>query len=70
MNPLKQLESAGQSPWLDYVSRSQIRSGEIATLIERDGLKGMTSNPAIFEKSITASHLNMGLERQLELIVR
>jgi len=55
MNPLKQLESAGQSPWLDYVSRRLIQSGEIATLIERDGLKGMTSNPAIFEKSIADS---------------
>jgi len=55
MNPLKQLEAAGQSPWLDYVSRSLIRSGEIATLIERDGLKGITSNPAIFEKSIAAT---------------
>ncbi len=57
MNPLKQLESAGQSPWLDYVSRELVTSGEIATLIERDGLKGMTSNPAIFEKSITSSPL-------------
>ncbi len=57
MNPLKQLESAGQSPWLDYVSRDLVTSGEIATLIARDGLKGMTSNPTIFEKSITSSPL-------------
>ena len=55
MNPLQQLESAGQSPWLDYVSRGLIQSGEIGAMIARDGLKGMTSNPAIFEKSITAS---------------
>ena len=56
MNPLKQLEAAGQSPWLDYVSRSLIASGDIAVFIARDGLKGMTSNPAIFEKAIAASH--------------
>ena len=52
MNALKQLEQFGQSPWLDYVRRSMIERGEIATMIERDGLKGMTSNPAIFQKAI------------------
>jgi transaldolase / glucose-6-phosphate isomerase len=52
MNPLKQLEECGQSPWLDFVRRSLIEKHEIATLIERDGLKGMTSNPSIFEKAI------------------
>lgn len=52
MNPLKQLEQFGQSPWLDYVRRAMIERGEIGTLIERDGLKGMTSNPAIFQKAI------------------
>ena len=55
MNPLKQLENCGQSPWLDYVRRSLIRSGELATLIERDGLKGVTSNPSIFQKGIGES---------------
>ncbi|HUZ75229.1 MAG TPA: bifunctional transaldolase/phosoglucose isomerase [Stellaceae bacterium] len=52
MNPLKQLESCGQSPWLDYLKRSLIGTGELRTLIERDGLKGVTSNPSIFEKAI------------------
>jgi transaldolase / glucose-6-phosphate isomerase len=52
MNPLKQLEVCGQSPWLDYLKRSLIESGELRTLIERDGLKGVTSNPSIFEKAI------------------
>ncbi len=52
MNPLKQLETLGQSPWLDYMKRSLIKSGELRTLIERDGLKGITSNPSIFEKAI------------------
>jgi transaldolase / glucose-6-phosphate isomerase len=52
MNPLKQLEQCGQSPWLDFVRRSLIQKGELQTLIERDGLKGVTSNPSIFEKAI------------------
>jgi transaldolase/glucose-6-phosphate isomerase len=52
MNPLKQLEACGQSPWLDYLRRSLIESGELRTLIERDGLKGVTSNRSIFEKAI------------------
>jgi transaldolase / glucose-6-phosphate isomerase len=52
MNPLKQLETCGQSPWLDYLKRSLIQKGELRALIERDGLKGVTSNPSIFEKAI------------------
>ena len=52
MNPLKQLETCGQSPWLDYLKRSLIAKGELHTLIERDGIKGVTSNPSIFEKAI------------------
>ena len=52
MNKLKQLEACGQSPWLDYLKRSLIEKGELHTLIERDGLKGVTSNPSIFEKAI------------------
>ena len=52
MNPLKQIEACGQSPWLDYLKRSLIEKGELRTLIERDGLKGVTSNPSIFEKAI------------------
>jgi transaldolase / glucose-6-phosphate isomerase len=55
MNPLQQLAACGQSPWLDYLKRSLIRNGELQTLIERDGLKGLTSNPSIFEKAIAES---------------
>jgi transaldolase/glucose-6-phosphate isomerase len=55
MNPLKQLEAGGQSPWLDYLKRSLIEKGELRTMIERDGLKGITSNPSIFEKAIGES---------------
>ena len=55
-NPLKQLDTLGQSVWLDYIRRDLITSGELRRLIEEDGLRGMTSNPAIFEKAIADSH--------------
>lgn len=54
-NPLKQLAALGQSVWLDYIRRDLIASGELKRLIEDDGLRGMTSNPAIFEKAIVDS---------------
>ena len=56
-NPLKKLESLGQSIWLDYIRRDLIASGELQKLIDDDGLRGMTSNPAIFEKAIADSNL-------------
>jgi len=52
MNPLKELNEQGQSIWLDYIRRSLITSGDLGRLIEEDGVRGMTSNPTIFEKSI------------------
>ena len=52
-NPLKQLEALGQSPWLDFIQRSFTANG-LQELIDRDGLKGITSNPAIFEKAMGA----------------
>ena len=51
-NPLIQLHTLGQSIWLDYIRRDLMKSGELQRLIDEDGLCGMTSNPAIFEKSI------------------
>jgi len=54
-NPLQELSKYGQSAWLDYIRRSLIASGELKRLIEQDGLGGVTSNPAIFEKAITGS---------------
>jgi len=56
-NPLKDLLNFGQSVWLDYIRRDLLASGELKRLIEEDGLRGMTSNPAIFEKAITGSAL-------------
>ncbi len=55
-NPLKQLAEYGQSPWLDYIRRDLFTTGELKRLIEEDGLKGMTSNPAIFEKAIGSEY--------------
>ena len=52
-NPVKQLEALGQSPWLDFIQRSFTAHG-LQELIDRDGLKGITSNPAIFEKAMGA----------------
>src|SRR5499427_901107 len=54
-NPLKDLLKFGQSVWLDYIRRDLITSGELQRLIDEDGLRGMTSNPAIFEKAIVGS---------------
>src|ERR1700681_2319675 len=55
MNPVRELTKHGQSVWLDYIRRSLISSGELKRLIDEDGLGGVTSNPAIFEKAITGS---------------
>jgi transaldolase len=54
-NPVRQLGALGQSIWLDYIRRDLITSGELRRLIEEDGLRGMTSNPSIFEKAIAGS---------------
>jgi transaldolase len=51
-NPLVALVALGQSIWLDYITRDLIRGGELRRLIEQDGLRGMTSNPTIFQKAI------------------
>ncbi len=53
-NPLRALEVLGQSLWLDFIRRRLMTSGELGRLIERDALKGVTSNPAIFEKAVAA----------------
>ena len=56
MNRLKALSELGQSVWLDYIRRSSVRGGELAKMVAEDGLGGVTSNPAIFEKAITGSN--------------
>ena len=56
-NPLIALGALGQSPWYDFITRELVRGGELARLIREDGLRGMTSNPTIFEKAIAGSDL-------------
>jgi transaldolase/glucose-6-phosphate isomerase len=56
-NPLKELLKYGQSMWLDYIRRDLFTTGKLKAMIEDDGLRGMTSNPAIFEKAIADSSL-------------
>ncbi|MCI0650441.1 MAG: bifunctional transaldolase/phosoglucose isomerase [Planctomycetes bacterium] len=56
MNALVELGQFGQSAWLDYIRRTMITSGELLRFIEKDGLGGVTSNPAIFEKAISGSN--------------
>lgn len=55
-NPLLELESFGQSIWLDYLSRSALENGQIKQWMDQDGASGLTSNPSIFEKAIAESH--------------
>jgi len=56
-NPLKGLLAYGQSPWMDYIRRDLFTTGQLQNYIDNDGLRGMTSNPAIFEKAIVGSSL-------------
>jgi transaldolase/glucose-6-phosphate isomerase len=55
MNPVKALEKHGQSVWLDFLARGFVAKGDLQKLIDTDGVKGVTSNPSIFEKAIGSS---------------
>jgi transaldolase/glucose-6-phosphate isomerase len=55
MNPVKALQQHGQSVWLDFLARGFIAKGDLQKLVEEDGLRGVTSNPSIFEKAIDGS---------------
>jgi len=55
MNPVKELEKHRQSVWLDFLARGFIVKGDLKKLIDTDGVKGVTSNPSIFEKAIGSS---------------
>ncbi|MGC2792277.1 MAG: transaldolase family protein, partial [Candidatus Sulfotelmatobacter sp.] len=64
-NPLQELLGYGQSMWLDYIRRDLITSGTLKAMIADDGLRGMTSNPAIFEKAIADSSLYDDILKEL-----
>ena len=55
MNPVKALETHGQAVWLDFLARGFVAKGDLKKLIDSDGVKGVTSNPSIFEKAIGSS---------------
>ena len=55
-NSLLRLQTFGQSIWLDFIRRGMLASGELQQMIEQDGLRGVTSNPSIFDKAIAGSH--------------
>ncbi|QWG19482.1 bifunctional transaldolase/phosoglucose isomerase [Bradyrhizobium sediminis] len=55
MNPVKALENHGQAIWLDFLARGFVARGDLKQLIDTDGVKGVTSNPSIFEKAIGSS---------------
>src|ERR1700674_1190282 len=56
MNPVKALENHGQAVWLDFLARGSVARGDLKKLIDTDGVKGVTSNPSIFEKAIGSSN--------------
>jgi len=56
-SPLIRLGQLGQSPWLDFITRDLLESGALRRMIEEDGLRGMTTNPTIFEKAVGGSDL-------------
>jgi transaldolase/glucose-6-phosphate isomerase len=64
-NPLKELLRYGQSVWLDYIRRDLLTGGKLKQMIDEDGLRGMTSNPSIFEKAIADSSLYDDLLQEL-----
>jgi transaldolase/glucose-6-phosphate isomerase len=55
MNRIRELLKEGQSVWLDYIRRDLVQSGELTRLVQEDGIRGVTSNPTIFEKAIAGS---------------
>jgi len=64
-NPLQELLDYGQSMWLDYIRRDLFTTGKLKQMIENDGLRGMTSNPSIFEKAIDESSLYADILKSL-----
>jgi transaldolase len=55
-SPLHRLAELGQSPWIDFLSRDLLRTGELERMMRDDSIKGVTSNPTIFQKAISAGN--------------
>ena len=56
LSPIARLNDYGQSPWYDNIRRSLLEGGDLARMIEEDGIRGVTSNPTIFEKAISSGN--------------
>ncbi len=67
MNPLLELHEHGQSYWLDNLTRDMIRNGELERRVQEEGLRGITSNPAIFDKAMSRGD---AYDEQIEGLVR
>ena len=65
-NPLRQLPALGQSVWYDNIERQMLESGELARLIAEDDLRGITSNPAIFQKAFASDAYDAALRAWLD----
>lgn len=65
-NRVRKLANLGQSVWLDFIEREFIRSGELSALVREDGVSGVTSNPAIFQKAFA----EVGYREQIEGLVK
>jgi transaldolase/glucose-6-phosphate isomerase len=65
-NPLQDLGHAGQAVWLDFVQRKMLDEHELAAMVERDGVTGVTSNPSIFEKAIGSGDYDGALKGYVE----
>lgn len=68
MNPIRELTKYGQSVYLDEISRSMLENGHLEGLIKNNGIRGVTSNPAIFEKAIAQSNDYDGAVKELALV--
>jgi transaldolase len=66
-NPLRELEALGQSVWYDNIDRAQLQNGMFKSLLEEDGISGVTANPTIFDKSIGQGH---AYDQQLNQLIR
>jgi transaldolase len=62
-SPLHQLSEHGQSPWLDFLARGLIQKGDLERLVREEGVRGVTSNPTIFQKAIASGEA--GYDEQL-----
>lgn len=67
VTPIQAAFALGQSIWYDNIQRTMLTSGELQRMIREEGLRGLTSNPTIFEKAITGSHdYDQALQNELQ----